>query len=274
MARYETPAAAHRLVGLTCSGYGSIADKTVGIERPALGSHAVVYVYAGSGWLETAATSGRQHIRSGDLVWLFPTVAHAYAPGGAGWSEHWAMFEGPLTASFEQLGFLSPARPISRPDGSVAVDALFAQLRADFSGRVPHAGLLGGALLHRLILLAQGLDRTDGADQPSPAWTVQRALAIIGERALQPLDLHAVATECGVGYSTLRRHFRQATGCSLKEYILRVRLSRAKELLVRTPMGVAEVAYAAGFNDPYYFARLFRRREGCPPTAFRAQRRF
>jgi len=77
--------------------------------------------------------------------------------------------------------------------------------------------------------------------------------------------------ECHLGYSTFRRHFKQATGYSPKEYVLRVRLRAAKQLLAFTNQNVADVAAAVGFDDTFYFARLFRTKEGLSPTVFRQQ---
>jgi AraC family transcriptional regulator, arabinose operon regulatory protein len=272
--RYETPAATHRHVGLSCLGVGATARKTQVCGPRTLGCYGAVYVDAGAGWLETAATSGRLRIRAGTLVWLFPAVTHTYAPDESGWSELWVLFGGPLAQTFECLGFLTASHPVLHVHDAREITALFAQMRADFATGSPLAGLLGAALVHRLIVVARSSGDAAGFASASPSRDVQLALARIEERALQPLDLDAVARECGMGYSTLRRRFKQATGYSPKEYILRVRLRRAKELLALTSWSVADVATAVGFDDPYYFSRLFHAKEGLAPTVFRAQQRF
>lgn len=55
------------------------------------------------------------------------------------------------------------------------------------------------------------------------------------------------------------------------EYLLGIRLSRAKELLARTDVPVAGMARRVGYEDPAYFSRLFSRRVGMAPVRFRAQ---
>jgi AraC-like DNA-binding protein len=271
-ARYQAPSAFHRLAGLLCIGYGSVAGRAERTERPALASYGVLYVYAGSGWVETAATVGRIGLEAGALVWLFPGVEYTFTPGPSGWSEQWALFEGPMAQSFEHLGLLSRVRPVVQPQDQAQITALFDQLRADFAGEGSLAGLLGAAVIHRLVV-EYGIGGVVAPGPPSPAQAVQRAVALIDAWALQPLDLRAVAEECGVGYSTLRRRFKQETGQSITDYVLRRRLDRARELLVLTSMSVAEVARAVGFVDPYYFSRVFHLKEGLSPTAFRTQHR-
>jgi AraC-like DNA-binding protein len=230
-------------------------------------------VYTGSGRVETRATPGRIAVEAGALVWLFPGVAYTCVPGVSGWSEQWAIFDGSLARSFEVLGLLSREHPVTRPADPVQIAALFAQLRADFTTGGPLAGLLGAATIHRLAAVAHAHRGVVAPNPLSPAQAVGRAVALIKAWALQPLDLRAVAEECGVGYSTLRRRFKQATGQSITDYVLSRRHDAARELLLTASMNVAQVAHAVGFADPYYFSRQFHRKEGLSPTAFRARQR-
>lgn len=272
--RYETPAAAHRLLGLSCTGYGATARKTQACGPRALDCYAAVYVSRGAGWIETAASAGRARLGDGALIWLYPGVAHTYAPDAPGWTEQWVMFEGPLADTSERLGFLSRARPVQRVGDAPEIAALFDGMRQDVLGGGPLAGVRAATLVYRLIVVAYDLGSGAGTPitEDAPALReVRLTLARLEERAFQPVDMEAIARDCAMGYSTLRRRFKQATGYSPKEYILRVRLSRAKELLMLTSRSVTEIAAAVGFDDPYYFSRLFRHKEGLSPTRFRAQ---
>jgi len=270
MVRYETPAAAHRLLGLCCTGYGATARKTETCGPRTLESYAAIYVGAGSGWIETAATAGRASVEGPALVWLYPGVAHTYAPDSAGWAEQWVMFEGALTETFARLGFLSPARPVADVGDVLEIEALFGQMRIDFVAGGPLAGIRAATLVQRLIIVAHGAGQRAGADIDPPA-DLRLALARLDERAVGPLDFAAVARESNMGYSTFRRRFKDATGYSPKEYVLRTRLTRAKEALTLTSESVEAIARGVGFDDAYYFSRLFRRKEGLSPAQFRAQ---
>jgi len=269
--RYDTPAAAHRLVGLTCTGYGATGHKTEVCGPRTLECYAVVYVSAGTGWLETAATGERLRVGNGTLFWLFPDVAHTYAPDPAGWTEQWVLFDGALPETFARLGFLSPLRPVVFAPGVPDIATLFAQMRTDVLSGDPLAGLLAATLVQRLIVVAHRTTQGASAEDASGWSGIDQVLARLDEQAFHPLAIDTVARESGMGYSTLRRRFKEATGYSPKEYVLRVRLSRAKELLTLTPRSVEDIAATVGFDDPYYFSRLFRRKEGMSPTQFRVQ---
>ncbi|WP_209017626.1 GlxA family transcriptional regulator [Roseibium aggregatum] len=74
------------------------------------------------------------------------------------------------------------------------------------------------------------------------------------------------------GRSFLRR-FKAGSGLTPKAYLQELRIERARDLLIETEKGVAEICYAVGYNDPPSFVRLFTRLSGLTPGAFRVQYR-
>ncbi len=80
------------------------------------------------------------------------------------------------------------------------------------------------------------------------------------------LDILELTKVCDVSGEYLRRLFRTYTGKTPMEYLRDIRLHHARELLFLEKMNVTETAYACGFNDPRYFARVFRKKYGVPPS--------
>ncbi len=72
-----------------------------------------------------------------------------------------------------------------------------------------------------------------------------------------------------ISESQLRRNVCKATGLNPNEYILLLRLSRAKSALLCTQKSVKQIAEDCGFASPYYFTRRFTARYGLSPTAWR-----
>ncbi len=64
--------------------------------------------------------------------------------------------------------------------------------------------------------------------------------------------------------------FKKSTGLTLTEYVARVRVERAKKMLVDPAMRVSEVVFATGFGSISQFNSLFKRLVGVPPTEYRA----
>ncbi|MBN8216230.1 MAG: helix-turn-helix transcriptional regulator [Spirochaetes bacterium] len=75
----------------------------------------------------------------------------------------------------------------------------------------------------------------------------------------------------GMGRSRFHfmRVFKISTGLSPMQYLLERRVRYASNLLKTTSLTVEEIGRQAGFEDPYYFSRLFRKRAGASPLAFR-----
>jgi len=98
---------------------------------------------------------------------------------------------------------------------------------------------------------------------------VRAAQTYLREHLDAPVRVSELAARVGLSTSHFAALFRRATGGGVVEYVKRLRIARASELLVTTPMAVAEVARTVGYDDPFYFTRQFRRVHDCSPSQFR-----
>lgn len=85
------------------------------------------------------------------------------------------------------------------------------------------------------------------------------------------ISLQQLCSVGAVSLSTLRRLFLKSVGASPYEWILQVRLEKARRLLKTTPDPISTIAINTGFGDPSYFIRLFHKREGLTPYQYRKQ---
>jgi two-component system response regulator YesN len=83
------------------------------------------------------------------------------------------------------------------------------------------------------------------------------------------LGLQEVAGHVGLSPSHFSTIFSGEAGETFKEYLTRLRIDRAKELLRSTPLSTAEIGYQIGYNDPHYFGAAFKRETGLSPRQFR-----
>lgn len=98
---------------------------------------------------------------------------------------------------------------------------------------------------------------------------VEAAMADIKERFVSELSSDSVAAKLGISGDHLSRLLKRATGLTFIEYLTRLRMKRAMELLHDPMVRIGEVADLSGYKDARYFSTLFRRIVGMTPSEFR-----
>ncbi|MES2666274.1 MAG: AraC family transcriptional regulator [Pseudomonadota bacterium] len=100
---------------------------------------------------------------------------------------------------------------------------------------------------------------------------INKALAYIDAHLTEPFTEGDLATIAGRSASAFSRSFRRHTGMALVQYVNRLRINLACQLLMGTgDASITEIAYAVGFNNLSNFNRQFLTQKGMPPSRFRA----
>lgn len=95
--------------------------------------------------------------------------------------------------------------------------------------------------------------------------------------AINYLEIHynsriteeTLASLCDLSPSKFSRLFRTTFDITFQEYLIRYRLKQSCRLLLNPVASIADVAYSVGFNDPSYYARIFKKHMGQSPSIFR-----
>lgn len=88
----------------------------------------------------------------------------------------------------------------------------------------------------------------------------------------EPVAIEEIAEHVSMSASYFTKVFRETTGFSPYEYLLRLRLERAKELLLQTELPVSEIAYRSGFHSDSNFIYFFKKETGLSPLKFRGMK--
>lgn len=245
---------------------GALADSR-GVQRPrVLGSYALVYITGGSGRYTDDAQ--QLTVTAGDMILVFPEVAHRYGPGaGERWSEVYVVFDGPLFDLWRVAGLLDPAQPVRRCEPV----ELWARRLALLIGAAHPVGLRERAyeVARFAALLTEMLGAPDAAVPHEPIW-LTAACALLAET---DAPLSAVAAQLGMAYETFRKRFQQATGVAPARYRAQRRIDAACALLLQSDAPIRSIALELGFTDEYQFSRRFRQLVGMAPRTFRRQPR-
>lgn len=220
------------------------------------------FVFAGE--VEEASDGRRVGFRPETLVLRPPGHVHATRFGPVGARSLVIEVAAQRLAALTELQRLD--RPVQLRGGAAAW--LARQLQKELrhpDGATPMAteGLC-------LALLAEAARPRDGS-RSGPS--LRACDQFLSECFLQPIGLSQVAAVAGVHPSYLARAFRALHGCTVGEYVRRLRLEWAADQIVNSDQPLADIALAAGFYDQSHFSNAFHRHHGCTPTDFRAGRR-
>lgn len=116
-----------------------------------------------------------------------------------------------------------------------------------------------------LILLGTG---PDAQELPE---LIGRIKSYLDENYAQSLSLDILSAKFNVSKFHMSREFKKYVGKSPNDYLIDRRLERARELLLDSDAGIAEIAAEVGVPNTNHFLYLFKKREGMTPTAYRKQ---
>lgn len=101
---------------------------------------------------------------------------------------------------------------------------------------------------------------------------VERSIAYMQEHVNEPLQVSTLAAQANVSPSHFFALFKQLTGSPPMDYFTKLRMRRAGRMLDSSTARVKEVAAALGYDDPFYFSRVFKSVHNVPPSRYRDAR--
>jgi AraC-like DNA-binding protein len=147
--------------------------------------------------------------------------------------------------------------------------AIATRIYDEFRGMDAAAPLAIEGLMLELVAWAARRNRDSGAVRGGrPPW-LRTARDLIHEQFAGRLTLAIVAQACGVHPVTVARAFRRYFGCTVGEYIRRLRVEHAAAQLTESTASISEIALRAGFADQPHFSNVFRRYLGTTPGRYR-----
>jgi AraC-like DNA-binding protein len=230
----------------------------------------ILFIAEGSGWLQTESRQ-RQRISAESVVFLLPGVWHRYQPDPKiGWKEHWVELDGWVVRRLIEDGVINNRQCVFQSVESSGIADLFEKLRDLLTGRRQYTVPELANTAHELLGLCSELPNA-GKNPPRIAGVVRRAEKHLSVHQSENVDLEALARKLGVGYSYFRRIFREQTGLSPWQYLLRSRLACARRIMASGEETLASIAETAGFASAFHLSSAFKKVHGVSPDIWRRQ---
>ena len=216
-----------------------------------------------------ARMDGREYtVLPGDMLVVFPGVAHSYDPGEASEGCMITFYSDMLSDVGDALTEVQPAEPlvhIARQDRDVAY--CLERLMEMAGGKVDET--LAQAYLTLLFIRLTDALELQQADLSVSKELLYRAMQYISQNLSQPLSIRQTAHALGVNSYYLSHVLNERLHMGFRAYLNALRIERARRYLRVTSWSVEEVAGACGFLTLRTFDRVFLELCGCTPREFR-----
>lgn len=232
----------------------------------------LIYCVGGKGEISLNKTV---HAVPADHFFIIPAgMSHAYHSDEQNpWSIYWIHYSGTKSGIFAR--FACQPLPIERSKTSRISDRvdLFAEIfrnldRGFSSETLEYVNLCLPHLLASFTHLSQfRLIRESGEKDP-----VAQSINFMLENVTLKLKLEEIAAETSLSASHYSRLFLNRTGHSPIDYFIQLKIQRACRLLDNPGWMIADVAREMGFDDQFYFSRVFRKVMGMSPAEYRKRR--
>jgi AraC family transcriptional regulator, arabinose operon regulatory protein len=232
--------------------------------------HILILCVEGEGWFEIG---GERHAVPHNEALLIPcNTPHCYgASEHDPWSIHWVHFTGASSGYFVRLLPQDSYTLSIAPETVATAKVLFCECYDAF---------LGSFVFQQMLYVAQTLHHLLGCmffDNPAFSPTLRTSRFRSVHETLDYLRLHLdrrltlddMAEHSQLSKSHFLRLFKEQTGYSPVDYFIHLKVQHACTLLSVTNQTVREISLAVGYDDPYYFSRIFKKIVGVSPSKYR-----
>ncbi|MBO9605955.1 MAG: helix-turn-helix transcriptional regulator [Paenibacillaceae bacterium] len=226
---------------------------------------------AGSGEIRLGADTRRLNAGDAFLVTI-PGDHHYYLPEDSRqWEFLYVILYGQGVLTFWEDLQRKLGSVVRLPAESAPVQSVWEMFRLAERQKITD-GYQASALVYRLLMELYRL--TLPGEAPGDVWpeSVAAAVSYIRQHYMEPAGLPEIAAAAGLSKYYFARQFHRCTGMTPVQYVTKIRIQKAVELLRTSELSVESIAQAVGYANGNYFGKWFRRIVGSSPGEFRRGR--
>lgn len=209
-----------------------------------------------------------QQVCEGSLFFFRPGYSYNFGPPpGGNWDEYYINFMGTRVSEWLESGLIAGGN-VFQANSVKGLLASFEEVLERMESGAPADADRASLLLEKMLLECSFI--IEEKNWNSQADYMRQIREDLNSCIYGDMDLVQIATKHHISMSTLRRLIRRSSGYPLHEYIHRLKMAEAKNLLLNTPLQVKEISGMLHYNDPFYFSRLFKKYMGVSPKLCRS----
>ncbi len=237
--------------------------------QPVMDSYLLLYTYSGTGELEYMDRRFTLGPGEGFLIDCRQPYAYRCGKSSENWHYLWFNMTGSNFGVYYSQ-FAAVRKPVFKASEGSELESFIRQLgHIAFHKDSPQCELLAGTAIVNILTTLIIKSTEHAVDKRSVPKYIEGIMECINSDYAGHITLDSLAAEFNVSKFHLSREFKKYTGYSPNEYLISVRINRAKELLRRTAYSVSEISQMTGCGDVNHFIQLFKSREKTTPAAYR-----
>lgn len=254
-------------------GYFPKADHHFINRESGCGEYILIYCSQGEGWF---VLDGKKHTVSKNQFFILPPeTPHSYGSSEhAPWYIYWAHFKGRKAPYIYRQ--LQGVRSIDIEDDSRIADrlAFFDELLNIMESEtseetVNYVNLSFNHLISSFLYVSTYRKARHTGEKAEKTFFISLATHYMNEHIEQRLTLKDLADHFNYSESYFYRLFYKETKYAPITYFLHLKVERACQLLKNTRLKINQISFKLGFEDSYYFSRLFKKTTGLSPKQYR-----
>lgn len=236
-----------------------------------LRGHQLIYVSRGGGIFESEFAEPIE-ITEGTCLFLHAGVWHRYKPyTDSGWDEYWLGFNGNYANDLMRNDFFNVKYPFIKVGLQRELLNLFHKLIETVQTAPSGYQQISAGITLQILGYLYSVSLSNETETSPIGRLIEKAKFLLQESLEKHIDLENMARQLPMGYSSFRKEFKRLTGEPPNQFVLNLRLNRAKYLLETTNFSINEIAEQTGFESVFYFSKLFKKRNSRSPRFYREE---
>ena len=234
------------------------------------------YVISGRGSLDATGPDGvtRRYDLGPDQGFLIsPGLVNTYsADKREPWKYTWVEFDGLRVKEYLDSTGLGPTNPVYQPQSVQQGAAVRDQMLyiADHPKASP-LHIIGNFFLFLDALIQSSSTRREASGSQLRDFYIHEAVTYMEQNYQRDLSVEEIADVCNLNRSYFSKLFKDSMGCPPQEFLIRMRLSKATELMKTSASSIGNIASVCGYPNQLHFSRAFKKRYGVSPREWRVQ---
>ncbi len=246
---------------------------------PAVRNHYLFhYVMSGKGTLFADNTKGESiiyNIEAGSGFMIFPNQVTTYfADHNDPWEYIWVEFDGILAKEYLSGAGISLDNPVYKFPLKEMRDKTLGEMIYLVENRESNPlHLIGHLYLFFDYLTRKPKQKSEAHKSGKTQYYIKTAVNFMENNFQKNITVDDVTTHCGLTRSYFGKIFKDEFDKSPQTFLIRLRMTKATELLLKTDLSIGEISASVGYPDQLHFSKSFKNIFGCSPKQWRTEHR-